>query len=88
MIFELIRPLDYDFLKFIDGLPSQSLGKKVTFHSGASFDSFSSYKIAIVGVLDNRGLENGDDLVDVSKIRKAFYSLYPGNWTSKIIDLE
>lgn len=86
MIFELIRPLDYDFLKFIDGLPSQSLGKKVTFHSGTSFDSFSNYQIAIVGVLDNRGLENGDDIVDISKVRKAFYSLYPGNWASKIID--
>lgn len=86
MVFELIRPLDYDFLKFIDGLPGQSLGKKVTFHSGNSFESFSNYQIAIVGVLDNRGLENGDDIVDVSKIRKAFYSLYPGNWTSKIID--
>lgn len=86
MIFELLRPLGYEFLKFVDGLPNQSLGKKVTFHSGTSFDSFSSYQIAIIGVLDNRGLQDGDDVVDLNKIRKSFYSLYPGNWATKIID--
>lgn len=86
MIFELIRPLGVDFLDFIDGLPSQSLGKKTTFFSGKEFDSYSNYQIAIIGVLDNRGLRNGDDVVDVSKIRKALYALYPGNWEQPIID--
>lgn len=86
MIFELLRPLDQNFLKFIDGLPSQSLGKKVTFFSGGNFESFSNYKIAIVGVLDNRGLEDGTNVVDLTKVRKTFYELFPGNWSSKIID--
>ncbi len=86
MIFELLRPLDQNFLKFIDGLPSQSLGKKVTFFSGGNFESFSNYKIAIVGVLDNRGLEDGTNVVDLTKVRKTFYELFPGNWSSNIID--
>lgn len=86
MIFELLKPLDKDFLNEIDRLPSQSLGKKVTFFSGGDFEDFSQYQLAIIGVRDNRGLNNGKEIVDLSKIRKAFYTLFPGNWEFQMID--
>ncbi len=84
---ELLHPVSVELRNYIDGLPSQCLGKKVHFHVGGNFDKFDQYKIAIIGVGENRGAQSGDDLVDISKIRKSFYALYPGNWDLKIIDL-
>ncbi|MDR2223422.1 MAG: formimidoylglutamase [Flavobacteriaceae bacterium] len=88
MIFQLLKPLDLDFLNFVDGLPSQSLGKKVTFFKGGTFEDFDKYQLAIIGVNDNRGTGSySEDIVDLSKIRKAFYALYPGNWNTRVIDM-
>ncbi len=87
MLYELLRPIGNDLINYIDGLPSQSLGKKITFFSGGNLENYSRYQIAIIGVIDNRGFNNDDDIVDISKIRKAFYSLFPGNWSTNIIDL-
>ncbi|MGG5505545.1 MULTISPECIES: formimidoylglutamase [unclassified Myroides] len=84
---ELLRPVSVEFRNYIDGLPSQSLGKKVHFHSGGDFDKYSQYKIALIGVTDNRGLESEVDTVDLLKVRKSFYTLFPGNWHVRIVDL-
>lgn len=86
MIYELLKPLDKDILNFIDSLPSQSLGKKVTFFSGKEFDDYNKYQIAIIGLKDNRGCGDDESIIDIGKIRKAFYSLYPGNWGLSIVD--
>ncbi|MDR0230156.1 MAG: formimidoylglutamase [Flavobacteriaceae bacterium] len=88
MIFQLLKPLGLDFLNFVDGLPSQALGKKVTFFKGGDLEDFENYQLAIIGVADNRGTSSDTgDVVDLSKVRKAFYSLFPGNWNTKLIDL-
>lgn len=87
MLYELLRPIGNELINYIDGLPSQSLGKKITFFSGGNLENYKRYQIAIIGVIDNRGFNNDDDIVDISKIRKAFYSLFPGNWSTNIIDL-
>ena len=84
---ELLRPVSVEFRNYIDGLPSQSLGKKVHFHSGGDFDKYDQYKIALIGVTDNRGLVSGVDTVDLLKVRKSFYTLFPGNWHLRIVDL-
>ena len=84
---ELLRPVSVEFRNFIDSLPSQSLGKKVNFHSGGDFDKYNQYKIALIGVTDNRGLESDVDTVDLMKVRKSFYSLFPGNWNVRLVDL-
>ncbi len=86
-MFELLEPLNKEFLNYIDGLSSQAMGKKVTFFSGGEFEDFSKYQLAVIGVTDNRGLDNGNEKIDLLKIRKAFYSLFPGNWGLQIIDL-
>ncbi|WP_025124921.1 formimidoylglutamase [Myroides odoratimimus] len=87
MIYELLRPINNELITYIDGLQSQCIGKKVTFFSGGSFENEGRYNIAIIGISDNRGNGEGVSIVDITKIRKAWYSLYPGNWGVNIIDL-
>ena len=87
MEFDFLKPLDNEILQFIKGFSSQQLGSKVAFHTAEDFPDLDKIKIAIVGVLDNRGDENQTQEVDLSHIRRELYSLFPGNWDASIADL-
>lgn len=86
MVFDFLEPVEASVLDFVENLNSQTLGKKTVFHTKEDFPDLNKIKIAIVGVLENRGSSSSED-VDLSFIRKEFYSLYPGNWHSTIADL-
>jgi arginase family enzyme len=87
MEFDFLCPLDHEILKFIEGLSSQQLGSKVDFHTKEQFPDLNKIKIAIIGVLENRGDGNQTENVDLLPIRKEFYGLFPGNWDASIADL-
>lgn len=86
MAFDFLEPVEETVLDFVKNLNSQTLGKKCVFHTHEDFPDLNKIKIAIIGVLDNRG-SNSNESVDLSLIRKEFYALYPGNWHSTIADL-
>lgn len=86
MAFDLLEPVSAVVLDFVKKLNKQSLGKKVVFHTNEDFPDLNVAKIAIIGVLDNRG-NNAAVAVNLDYIRKELYALYPGNWESSIIDL-
>ena len=56
-------------------------------HTNKQFPDINKIKIAIIGVLDNRGDSKAISDVDLTPIRKELYSLYPGNWEASIADL-
>lgn len=87
MAFEFFQPLEDDFFEFIEGLSHQALGKKVVFHSATEFPNIEKAAIAIIGVLEERGLRGHNDTVSLDFIRKEFYSLFPGNWHAEMVDL-
>ena len=87
MEFDFLKPLDNEILRFAKGFSSQQLGSKVVFHSSEDFPDLNKIKIAIVGVLENRGDVNQTEEVDLSHIRKELYGLFPGNWDASIADL-
>jgi len=87
MEFDFLKPLDNEILQLIKGLSSQQLGSKVAFHTTEDFPDLDKIKIAIIGVLENRGDSKQTEEVDLSHIRKELYGLFPGNWDSSIADL-
>ncbi len=87
MEFDFLKPLDNEILEFIKEFSSQQLGSKVVFHTEKDFPDLNKIKIAIFGVLENRGDKNKTAQVDLSNIRKELYSLFPGNWDVSIADL-
>lgn len=87
MPFEYLEPLDFTLVEFISELPSQSLGKKVVLHTEEVFPEMENAAIAIIGVPDNRGMNDKKEHVHLNYIRKELYSLFPGNWDKGIIDL-
>jgi len=87
MEFDFLKPLDNEILQFIKGFSSQQLGSKVVLHTSNEFPDLTKIKIAIIGVLENRGDRNQTEEVDLSHIRKELYGLFPGNWDTSIADL-
>ncbi|MBF2708175.1 formimidoylglutamase [Flavobacterium soyangense] len=87
MEFDFLKPLDNEILQFIKEVSSQQLGSKVIFHTAEDFPDLNKIKIAIIGVLENRGDVNQEHEVDLTHIRKELYALCPGNWNVSIADL-
>jgi len=87
MEFDFLSPVDSEIIQFVNGLSSQHLGSKVAFHTDIDFPDTDQIKIAIIGVLENRGDVFAFEEVDLNSIRKELYSLYPGNWQTSIADL-
>ena len=87
MALDFLTPLNSNILDFVNNLSSQHLGCKIAFHTKDDFPNIQKIKIAIVGVLENRGDSNANQDVNLDFIRKEFYGLYPGNWNASIADL-
>jgi len=87
MEFDFLKPLDNEILQLIKGFSSQQLGSKVVFHTAEDFPNLDKIKIAIIGVLENRGEINPTLEVNLSHIREELYRLFPGNWDTSIADL-
>jgi len=88
MEFDFLSPVDHEIIQFVNGLSTHHLGSKVAFHSDKDFPDIEKIKIAIIGVLENRGAENFiDKEINLVTIRKELYGLFPGNWQSSIGDL-
>ena len=87
MEFDFLEPVSQEILDYVGQLSSQHLGNKVVFHTQHDFPDISKVKIAIVGVLENRGVTTSSNEVYLDHIRKEFYKLFPGNWESSIADL-
>jgi arginase family enzyme len=87
MEFDFLTPIDTDLLIDIKNGSSQHLSSKVVFHTDDDFPDLYKVKIAIIGVLDNRGDLKATSSVDITSVRKELYSLFPGNWSHTIADL-
>ncbi|TBX69597.1 arginase [Flavobacterium silvisoli] len=87
MEFDFLSPVDDAIIQYVKGLSSQHLGSKVAFHTDKEFPDTDQIKVAVVGVLENRGDSKAFEEVDLMAIRKELYSLFPGNWQSSIADL-
>ena len=86
MEFDFLSPLQDDFLEVVNKLAPQQLGRKIVFHTKDQFPDVNKINVAIVGVLENRGLDSASS-VDLNAIRKELYSMFPGNWDASIADL-
>lgn len=88
--------MDYSFLtpvqdRLIDQLAlqhSQVIGQTLRIHTTALEPDLEGVKMAIVGVLESRNsIDSIGENFQIIGIRKAFYKLFPGNWTHDIADL-
>ncbi|GGA83577.1 arginase [Flavobacterium palustre] len=87
MGFDFLEPINEEILGWLKSLSSQQLGSKVVFHTKEEFPDLDKIKIALIGVLENRGSDAIENSGDLSVIRQELYSVFPGNWATTIADL-
>ena len=85
MEIDFLSPIPNDLLEVVYKLAPQQLGSKIVFHTKDQFPDLNKVNIAIVGVLDNRGVDAKS--VDLNAIRTELYAMFPGNWDASIADL-
>lgn len=86
---DLLKPVDNHLIVHNELMTSLILGNRISIHSSEKgVPDLDSVKIAIIGIPEERNSADylGDNL-NLNEIRKSFYNLYPGNWSSKIADL-
>ncbi|EDM44978.1 formiminoglutamase-related protein [unidentified eubacterium SCB49] len=86
---EYLTPVSTSVIAHREVLPVGTLGKQIELHSEAGvLPAVTKAKFAIFGIRENRNdINYNGDSVNFESFRKALYSLYPGNWAGKIIDL-
>lgn len=89
MNFNFLSPVPDSVLAHNELLSAQALGRKLKIHSAQNgIPDLDGVKIAIIGVLENRNDVNyiGEEF-QLNEVRKSFYSLFPGSWTTTVADL-
>ena len=86
---EFLSPVSKNVIAHREVLPQGVLGKEIVIHNKkGDLPDLKGVRFALLGVKENRNDVNYmGGAVNFDALRKAFYSLYPGNWTQKIADL-
>ncbi len=88
MDFSTLFPISDRLLESVELSHYQSLGRKLKLHTAHSIPDLSATRIAIFGVLETRNaIDHIGESFELIEVRKAFYSLFPGNWNTEIADL-
>ncbi len=86
---EFLSPVSKKVLADREILADGTLGKQIEAHrKNGDIPDLKDVGFAIVGVLENRkDVDYIGEAIKLNSFRKALYSLYPGNWDKKIVDL-
>lgn len=87
MEFDFLTPISSEMLDFKQTLSSHQIGGTLLVHTDDSFPDLNEVKIALIGVLENRGDTRHFSRVDLQAFRQSVYQLYNGNWNMGIADL-
>ena len=89
MNFDCLNPVDDAVLAHVMLLSDHAIGHCISTHTTSNgVPDLSGVKLAILGVEEGRmAVDNEETGQGINQIRKQLYQLYPGNWTSKIVDL-
>ena len=89
MELDFLSPVNEELISYAEALSQHSIGAKAKFNSVSNgLPDLTDVQVAIVGIRENRLAESYEDgLLNFDGIRRAFYSLFPGNWHVNIADL-
>ena len=86
---DLLKPVDDHLIVHNELMSPLILGNKISIHSEKNgIPDMDSVKICLIGIPEQRNsVDYLGDQLNLNEIRKSFYHLYPGNWSSKICDI-
>jgi len=87
MNYEFLKPVAGHLISFLETLPANTLGRGLLLHTADEFPDLEGVQLALITVNDARGFHENGKKVDFDAFRKNWYGLFPGNWSSKMVDL-
>ncbi|CAL2075048.1 formimidoylglutamase [Tenacibaculum sp. 190524A02b] len=85
---DFFSPINDSVVSHVMSQPSMVLGKIVELYTKENgWPDLSDVRLAVIGVAEGRGTNQYNCDEGLYHIRKQLYSLYAGNWHSKIVDL-
>lgn len=87
MMYEILKPINSDLELFISKLPKHSFGRMMHIHTSKSLPKLDNVQLALITVNETRGSLNAEENINFDHFRKNLYHLFPGNWTSRMVDL-
>jgi len=86
---EFLSPVSSLLAAHKEVLPQQVLGNQILVHTEQNgFPDLKNCKLALVGVTESRkSIQYIGETPNYEMIRREFYTLFPGNWYTKIADL-
>src|SRR5699024_7339176 len=88
MALDFLRPVDRSVLSQADQFHTNCLGQNIQIYTEEHRPDLKEVQIALLGVRENRREVNPiNHYFDFNAVRLALYSLFPGNWHTKIADI-
>ncbi|MDX1326918.1 MAG: formimidoylglutamase [Arenibacter sp.] len=89
MAFNFLVPVKEEVLAYCELLTSQAMGRQIVKHSEKhGLPDLSKASVALLGVNETRNaFGEPKEPLDLSGIRRQFYSLMKGNWNTNMVDL-
>ncbi|MGQ0828323.1 MAG: formimidoylglutamase [Bacteroidota bacterium] len=86
---EYFTPIDITKFNGVDHYTASSYGKLINAYvEGGDFPTLENVHLAVIGVEEDRKALNNEGCgLAANDVRDAFYKLFKGNYTSKIVDL-
>lgn len=85
---DFLSPVGNSIIESVSDANEQAFGKKIGIHTEIEgLPELTNYKLAIIGVLEDRGSDNPGAANSPDQIRKFLYPLYWGKWGAEVCDL-
>ncbi len=85
---DFLSPVGNSIIESVSDANEQIFGKQIGIHTEIEgLPEVSDYKIALIGLMEDRGSDNPGAAQSPDQIRKYLYSLYWGKWSAPVCDL-
>lgn len=88
MLEDFLSPVGGSIIESCSHANEQVFGKRIGIHQEIEgIPEIDNYRLAIIGVMEDRGSDNPGAAQSPDQIRKYLYNLYWGNWDAPVCDL-
>lgn len=88
MLEDFLSPVGGSIIESCAQGNEQVFGKRIGIHQEIEgIPELNQYRLALIGVMEDRGSDNAGAAQSPDQIRKYLYNLYWGNWDAQVCDL-
>ena len=85
--YDFLNPIDPNLKQYVSELPYNTIGREIVNLDETTYKEIIENSIILIGIPEDRTAVNNEGTGrNLEELRKEFYTLYRGNWTTTIYD--